>query len=185
MLTDTEQTQYIINKITRILERTIDTIRYQLRQGEFRPNKHEHSFSREIMLDDGMMELSGRIDRVDLYSEGDRIYVRIVDYKSSDHSIDITNVYHGIEQQLPLYMAEAVYHERRLHPDKEVIPAAMFYYHITDPFFLLEDASYHVALYQQVTYGEKEYVLFYIMDFESVMESLGLDESDIVNALDY
>lgn len=133
ILNDNEQTQYIITKITRIMERTIFTIRYQVGKGEFRPKMNEYSFSRQIPLDDGMMELKGRIDRVDLYSEGDRIFVRIVDYKSGGKTLDVTNIYHGLEQQLPLYLAEAMYHEKRLNPDKEIIPAALFYYQVTDP----------------------------------------------------
>lgn len=133
MLMDTSETQYIINKISKILERTISVIKYQVSKGGFVPGMHEKAFRREIPLDDGMMEIKGRIDRIDVYSEGDRIYVRIVDYKSSGHDIDITNVYHGIEQQLPLYMAEALYSERAKNPGMEVVPAAMFYYKIDDP----------------------------------------------------
>jgi len=133
ILRDDEQTRYIVTKITRIMETAIKNIKYQVSQGNFIPKYHERSFCREIALEDGMMQLKGRIDRIDIYTEDDKIYVRIVDYKSSDRKIDITNVYHGIEQQLPLYLAEAIYHEKQVNSGCEVIPAALFYYTVSNP----------------------------------------------------
>ncbi len=133
LLRDDEETQYVITKITKIMERTIDTMQFQIKRGSFLPKLHEYQFIRTIPLADGDMMLKGRIDRVDLYEDNDKVYVRIVDYKSSARYLDVTNIYHGLEQQLPLYMAEAVHHEKRKNPGKEIIPAACFYYKIDDP----------------------------------------------------
>ena len=57
----------------------------------------------------------------------------MLDYKSSQRDLDITDIYHGIQQQLAFYMAEAVHTERQVHPDKKIIPSALLYYTIDNP----------------------------------------------------
>ncbi|MBR3751484.1 MAG: PD-(D/E)XK nuclease family protein [Clostridia bacterium] len=75
--------------------------------GGFRPIAFEVSFpSREnppITVDTprGRVELQGKIDRVDASADG---ALRIVDYKSSDHSMTDESVQRGTTLQLPLYM---------------------------------------------------------------------------------
>jgi len=134
LLSDDEQSAYTVQKIVNIMKRTVDTLQFQLKRGRFRPEHHEYSFEREMPLDDGAkLNLNGKIDRIDLYEADGRIYVKILDYKSSQKDIDVTNIYHGIQQQLAFYMAEAVYRERKVNPGKEVIPSALLYYSIDNP----------------------------------------------------
>ena len=82
--------------------------------------------------------LSGIIDRMDLFEENDSVYIKIIDYKSSDHSISLSDVYEGLELQLLLYMKAASDEEQRKHPHKNVIPSAVFYYQIKDPVVSVE-----------------------------------------------
>ncbi|MBO4679254.1 MAG: PD-(D/E)XK nuclease family protein [Lachnospiraceae bacterium] len=134
LLSDDEQNAYTVEKINRIMKRTVDTLQFQLKRGHFKPESHEYSFKREIPLDgDTNLLLNGTIDRVDLYEQDNRIYVKILDYKSSSKDIDVTDIYHGIQQQLAFYMAEAVHREQTANPDKEVIPGALLYYTIDNP----------------------------------------------------
>ena len=134
LLSDDEQNAYKIQKITRILKRTVDTLQFHIKRGRFVPDRHEYSFKREIPIDaDTNLMLNGKIDRVDLYEQDDRVYVKILDYKSSQRDLDITDIYHGIQQQLAFYMAEAVHNERQVHPGKKVIPSALLYYTIDNP----------------------------------------------------
>lgn len=59
-----------------------------------------------IPLDGGKtLTVSGRIDRVDMFSENDTVYVRAVDYKSSVRTFDINNAKHGINIQMLLYLS--------------------------------------------------------------------------------
>lgn len=134
MLTDDEQSAYTIKKITKIMQRTISTLKFHLKSGKFVPTDHEYSFERELDLKNGKkMLLRGKVDRIDIYEEGNRVYVKILDYKSGTKSIDVTEVYLGLQQQLSVYMAEALHRERVLHPEKEIIPSAMLYYKIDNP----------------------------------------------------
>ena len=48
--------------------------------------------------------LSGKVDRVDLYDSGEKIYVRVVDYKSGVHKFSLEDVRSGMDIQLVLYL---------------------------------------------------------------------------------
>lgn len=143
ILKDDDQSAYTITKITRIMERTISILQFHLKQGKFAPGHHEYAFEREVELDaTHKMLLNGKIDRIDLYEQDGKIYVKILDYKSGSRSLDITNIYHGIEQQLALYMAEAVRLEKQRNGGKTVIPSALLYYTIDNPMITVsEDAT--------------------------------------------
>lgn len=133
--------RYIIARVKRILRRTVWAIQEQIRQGKYEPGKFEISFSMEEELDsisfalskEERMRLKGRIDRVDRCEDGDTIYIKVIDYKTGNTSLDLIALYHGLQLQLVVYMNAAMEVEQREHPDKVVEPAGMFYYHIKDP----------------------------------------------------
>ncbi len=141
VLYDSARNQYALKRMERILNRTVMTLQYQLKKGSFLPRHYEMSFSSVSDLDsvnialspDEKMRLSGRIDRVDIREEQDRLYVKIVDYKSGRRRFDLAALYYGLQLQLVVYMNAAAEKEKREHPDKEVVPAAMLYYHVSDP----------------------------------------------------
>ena len=56
------------------------------------------------LKDGSRVILSGKIDRVDLYKVNDRIYVRVVDYKSGEHKFSLKDVSTGMDIQLLLYL---------------------------------------------------------------------------------
>ncbi len=70
---------------------------------------------------------------MDLYEDETHVYVKIIDYKSGSASFDLAALYYGLQLQLVIYMGAALEMEKRRHPDKEVVPAGLFYYHIQDP----------------------------------------------------
>ena len=132
---------YGMEKMERILWRTVTTLRDHLQAGKFVPREYELSFSTLEDLDsvsirlseEEKLKLGGRIDRLDTYEEGGRLYVKIMDYKSGNHKFRLASFYHGLQLQLVIYLNAALELEKRKHPDKEVVPAAFLYYHIDDP----------------------------------------------------
>lgn len=132
---------YIIERMKRILTRTVFTLQRQLQKGSFAPDDFEMSFSMVQELDavnialneDEKMRLRGRIDRVDTYCGGDKLYVKVIDYKSGNKQFDLVALYYGLQLQLVVYLNAAMDIQKKLHPDKEVLPAALLYYHVTDP----------------------------------------------------
>lgn len=75
----------------------------------------------------------GRIDRLDVLKEDNKVYVKIIDYKTGNTSFDLVSIYHGLQLQLVVYMDAAVQAEQRKYPDCEVEPAGIFYYNVKDP----------------------------------------------------
>lgn len=132
---------YAVGRMERVLRRSVETIQYQLRKGTFSPESYELAFSSVSDLDSvnialtdkERMLLSGRIDRVDTYEDGQNVYVKIVDYKSREKQFDLVALYHGLQLQLVVYMNAAVELQKKKHPDKAVEPAALLYYHVSDP----------------------------------------------------
>ena len=133
--------EYAITRMCRILTRTVLTLQKQLQRGTFQPENYEVSFrfaedleSINVALSDKeRMHLCGRIDRVDVAETADKVYVKVIDYKSGNRQFDLAALYYGLQLQLVVYMNAAVEMEAKRHPDKEVVPAAMLYYHIDDP----------------------------------------------------
>ncbi|MBR1771031.1 MAG: PD-(D/E)XK nuclease family protein [Lachnospiraceae bacterium] len=141
VLYSSARNEYAITRMERILTRTVLTIQRQLRKGSFRPEAYELSFrftddleSVHIALsEEEKMHLNGRIDRLDIAEDDAHVYVKVVDYKSGDKDFDLVALYYGLQLQLVVYMNAAMEREAKRHPDKEVVPAAMLYYHVEDP----------------------------------------------------
>ena len=58
-----------------------------------------------LMLENGSsVLLSGKIDRVDIYEKDEKLYFRVVDYKSGKHSFSLDEVRSGMDIQLILYL---------------------------------------------------------------------------------
>ena len=79
------------------------------------------------------MRLKGRIDRIDIAQDEERVYVKIIDYKSGSRQFDLAALYYGLQLQLVVYMNAAMELEAAKHPGKETVPAALLYYHVDDP----------------------------------------------------
>lgn len=133
--------QYVVSRMKRILGRTIFTLQEQLRRGSFAPEYFEVSFQSLTDLEavnirlteHEKMRLMGRIDRVDLCRDEDHVYVKVIDYKSGNHSMDIAAVYYGLELQLVVYMNAAMELVARTEKGKQAVPAALLYYRVSDP----------------------------------------------------
>jgi ATP-dependent helicase/nuclease subunit B len=123
-----------------ILIRTADTLQYQLQKGWFEPEGFEYSFGPggeadpiTFPLTDGRwLKLVGQIDRLDLCRQDDAIFVKVLDYKSGSNDLKEDLMKRGLQLQLLMYMNAVINNLSDSNPDKEIIPAAMLYYKITD-----------------------------------------------------
>ena len=133
--------EYAITRMKRILNRTVETLQNQLIKGEFKPDGHELSFHSVQDMDavdislsaEEKMRLQGRIDRIDIAEDEEHVYVKVIDYKSGEHQFNLAALYYGLQLQLVVYMNAAMELEARKHPNKEIVPAALLYYHVEDP----------------------------------------------------
>ena len=139
ILHSSARNEYMINRVHRIMSRTVWALQEQVKRSDFVPKRFEVSFqmnedlkSVNFDLEHGeKMRLKGRIDRLDTYEEEDKIYVKVIDYKSGSTSFDLVGVYYGLQLQLVLYMNAAL--ELMGKSGKDVQPAGIFYYNVKDP----------------------------------------------------
>lgn len=141
-----------LDRLERRLLRTVDTLQYQIRRGDLDPVASELSFGvggsaenvmPSIRFDLGSgrsLFLVGRIDRVDMYLEEGKRFIRIMDYKTGKNDLDEDKIRQGLKIQLITYM-EAL---RNADPavldtlsgtsgEAENIPSAILYYQMAEP----------------------------------------------------
>ena len=86
----TAENEFMAHRMTHIFKQTVWALTTQVRKGRFVPNDFEISFSKADGLDtlkfelenQNSIQLRGRIDRLDTCKEDNRIYVKVIDYKS-------------------------------------------------------------------------------------------------------
>lgn len=141
MLLGDARSTYLLERMKRILRRTVETIAEQVKTSHFSPEGYEISFSfvedlesvNFTLSEQEKMRLRGRIDRVDTHKTEDTVYVKVVDYKSGNRDFQLLSLYHGLQLQLVVYLNSAVEIFKRKYPDKNVVPGGMYYYHLDDP----------------------------------------------------
>ncbi len=181
ILKSSARNEYMIKRIERIAKRTVWALQHQLQRGKFEPSSYEIQFSAvedlesiNISLsDDEKMKLVGRIDRVDKLVENDKVYLKIIDYKSGSVNFDMLAVYYGLQLQLVVYMNAAMELEKRNldNEGKEIVPAGIFYYHINDPMIESDPESTEEEIKQEILKKLK-------------LDGLVNDDYKVINSLD-
>ena len=139
ILNSSPRYKYLSYRLKRMLIAAINIIATQIRSGEFEPIDYEVNFGQtgkyppiKIILEDGKeINLVGQIDRIDEFDENDDKYIRIVDYKSSDKNISLTEVYYGLQLQLLVYLDAIL--ESFIKKGRSIHPAAILYCKIDNP----------------------------------------------------
>jgi ATP-dependent helicase/nuclease subunit B len=137
-LRSSKRNEYLVTRMERITIRTLWALCNQIKQGAFEPAGYEMPF---YHIPDMALTLQGRIDRLDLYEDEDKVYVRVIDYKSGNTFFDIGSVYYGLQQQLSVYLSAAMDYLSKRYPEKEIVPSGIFYYHIDDPIVAKSDQA--------------------------------------------
>ncbi|MBQ3559843.1 MAG: helicase-exonuclease AddAB subunit AddB [Agathobacter sp.] len=137
----TAENAHMAGRMNHIFKQTVWALTTQVRKGRFIPNDFEVSFSKADHLDalefdledSNRIQLRGRIDRLDTCIDENRLYVKVIDYKSGNTKFDLLKLYHGMQLQLVVYMNAAMELEKKKQATKEIVPGGLFYYHIDDP----------------------------------------------------
>ncbi len=153
--------RYMKEKIKRVMKRTCWTIVRQLNSSDFRPiytelqidlvDKNDEKAQEGIYLSPieipvetdkikEVLKLRGKIDRVDVLECKDKLYINIIDYKSSPNDIDLDDAGEGLQVQLLIYLKALIDNGKDLFGKKPHI-GGVFYYHITDPVYRDDNKS--------------------------------------------
>ena len=133
---ETSTNAYLKQRIIDILNGMTKVLGKQLVNSKLKPAAFEKTFYKEFETS----KITGKIDRVDLYEEDDKIYVKVVDYKSAkkDYHLDLDDVYNGVNIQLLVYLDNVLEQLRKDNPDKEVIAAGALYNKVDLPIIEVE-----------------------------------------------
>lgn len=150
ILLSSARNAYTINRVKRMVKRSVWALQKQLKQGEFYPALTEWAFGEKDNIDSlnfdlesgQKLHLKGRIDRIDVCQDKENhLYVKVIDYKSGTTQLDLIKLYYGLQIQLVLYLNAALELEKKRFPDKFVQPAGVFYYNTKDPILNKEDVK--------------------------------------------
>ena len=105
---------HLYARLRRLSLKMLHEILGEIRTGLFVPTYFEKGIGmREegslppvrLTLEDGStVLLNGKIDRVDIYESDEKLYFRVVDYKSGKHTFSLDEVRSGMDIQLILYL---------------------------------------------------------------------------------
>ena len=128
--------KYIVlaNRLRKVIKKSMKYIIDSLKYSDFEVMGHEMEFKNgkeypaiQISLDNGKrVEVTGKIDRIDIAKAPDGNYIRIIDYKSSAKDINLNEVIAGLQIQLLTYLDAVCSIE-------DLIPAGAFYFNLIDP----------------------------------------------------
>lgn len=135
IFTSTPKFIVLTNKLKKVILQSIEYIVYQLSVSNFDILGNEMSFSNggeyppiTLDIENGKkIEITGKIDRVDIAKMNDGKYIRIIDYKSSAKNIELNQVVMGLQIQLLTYMDAITRIE-------DVLPAGILYFNLIEPF---------------------------------------------------
>ncbi len=134
IFTSTEKYQVLVYRLKKIIKRALKYIIYSITVSDFEVLGNEKEFKSgtdyppiRLDLDDGRkVEITGKIDRIDVANTENEKYIRIIDYKSSFKSIDLNRVVEGLQIQLLTYLDAATEAEK-------AEPAGVLYFNLIDP----------------------------------------------------
>ena len=123
VFTSTAKFRNLTKKLNRVVSESIYYIVYGLQNSKFECLGHEIEFGEKgkyksinINLDNGKkLEITGKIDRIDIGKLDEKTYVRIIDYKSSVKNLDLNQVEAGLQIQLITYL-DAVSKQENFEP---------------------------------------------------------------------
>ncbi|XJZ28134.1 helicase-exonuclease AddAB subunit AddB [Bacillota bacterium Lsc_1132] len=141
ILLSSERHHYIKRKLEKIITRASVVLSEHAKSSGFSPIGLELSFGPNgklpplsFSLKNGKkMELVGRIDRVDkAVDEDHNVFLRVIDYKSSEKDLNLSDVYFGLSLQMLTYLDIIIAHSKEL-VEVEASPAGVLYFHVHNP----------------------------------------------------
>ncbi|WP_139492722.1 PD-(D/E)XK nuclease family protein [Brevibacillus dissolubilis] len=133
--------RFVQSKLKRAVGRAITVLGEHAKRSKFAPIGLEIDFGpgREIpgltlTLANGVnLTLIGRIDRIDQSLEANQCFLRVIDYKSGPKTLQLSDVYNGLNLQLLVYL-DVVLSNSEEWLGRRADVGGVFYYQVADPF---------------------------------------------------
>ena len=129
----TPRFRYLFRRLLRSVDLVVDNVLEELACSDFKPISFELGFGEkgelppvEYTAEGVTLSISGFVDRVDGWVHGDRLYLRVVDYKTGHKSFDLTDIWHGLGMQMLLYLFTLEAEGQPLY-GRELVSAGVLY----------------------------------------------------------
>lgn len=148
----TKKYQVLTKRLEKLILEAMKYIIESITNSDFNIIGNEVEFKKQkdyppitIDLEDGKkVEITGKIDRIDLAKGKDGNYIRIIDYKSSLKNIDLNEVVAGLQIQLLTYLDAVTKRE------EDLIPAGVLYFNLIDPIIKADKNKTNEEIEQEI-----------------------------------
>ena len=151
--------RYLFARLRNTAYAVVDQIAEEMRCSDFVPLAFELSFGDNgelpavtVSEPDAELRIGGKVDRVDGWVKDDRLYLRVVDYKSGRKAFDLAAVRMGLDIQMLLYLF-ALEKEGKQRFGRDIEPAGVLYLPARDEIL---SAERNITPEQLQTQREKE-----------------------------
>ncbi len=125
--------RYLFRRLLKSMDLIVNNVTEELRRSDFEPISFELGFGEgqtlppvELKTEGVTLSISGFVDRVDGWEKDGRLYLRVVDYKTGKKSFSLTDVWHGLELQMLLYLFTLEDKGKALY-GKDVVASGVLY----------------------------------------------------------
>ncbi|EMT46754.1 helicase-exonuclease AddAB subunit AddB [Anoxybacillus flavithermus] len=140
VLLSTHRYRYMKKKLQAIMAKATTVLSEHAKRSGFVPIGVELAFGEggvlpplSFTLSDGtVLQFVGRIDRIDQATSEQRVLLRIIDYKSKQKTLDLTEVYYGLSLQMLAYLDIVLEYAHQL-VGTSAFPAGVLYFPIHNP----------------------------------------------------
>ncbi|MEG2222058.1 MAG: PD-(D/E)XK nuclease family protein [Oscillospiraceae bacterium] len=136
--------RYLFGRLRRTVYAVVENVAAELAESDFVPLAFELSFGEHGALPavtiteaDTVLQLGGKVDRVDGWLSNGKLYLRVVDYKTGKKSFDLSEIRYGMGIQLLLYLF-ALQREGKSYFGQEIAPAGVLYLPARDTLLRME-----------------------------------------------
>ncbi|MCD7947945.1 MAG: PD-(D/E)XK nuclease family protein [Oscillospiraceae bacterium] len=175
---ETPRFRYLFRRLTKSVYAVVENVAEELAASDFTPLSFELGFHEkgdlppvEIEQDGLTVSISGFVDRVDGWVKGDKLYLRVVDYKTGRKSFNLTDIWNGMGMQMLLYLFTLQEKGGTIY-GKEIVPAGVLYLPARDAV---------VAGSSAMTDAERQRKV----DKELCRKGLILDDPDVLAAMEH
>ena len=130
----TARTEYLFHRSFSEVRMVVTELYRELSISQFEPQWFELNFADDgalpavrIVGEKMQAELHGFVDRADIWRSGDRVFVRVIDYKTGKKSFDFSHVFYGLGLQMLLYLF-ALEQTGGCLMDTQLKPAGVLYF---------------------------------------------------------
>lgn len=132
---------YLFRRLVRVTTQVVLRLLDELKRSKFRPMRFELGLGLgkdsvrplEYTTPFGtVIRVVGKVDRMDGYQKDDKLYVKIVDYKTGSKELDFSDIYHGLSIQMLIYLF-AIWENGKEVFHKDILPAGALYFRAHDP----------------------------------------------------